>query len=111
MTDTDLFLLALATGAASWLLRAIPLALLRRPLRSPRLVAFIRTLPYAILAAMIVPDGFSATAAPALPAAVSATGASAGLAAALALALLGRSLPTVALGGVLTAWALQTLLA
>ena len=61
MTHRDLLLLILAVGLASYLLRATPLALLRRPLKDPRLVAFIERLPYAILAAMVVPDVFSST--------------------------------------------------
>ena len=85
MTYRDLLLLILAVGLASYLLRATPLALLRRPLRNPRLVAFIERLPYAILAAMVVPDVFSSTG--------DATSATLGFAAALCLALLGRSLP------------------
>ena len=88
MTNARLLGLILAVAAASWLLRALPLALLRRPLRDPRLVAFIERLPYAILAAMVVPDVFSSTGDPA--------SAAAGFAVALALALLGRSLPVVA---------------
>jgi len=88
MTHARLLGLILAVAAASWLLRAAPMALLRRPLRDPRLVAFIERLPYAILAAMVVPDVFSSTGDPA--------SATAGFAVALALALLGRSLPVVA---------------
>ena len=88
MTNARLLGLILAVAAASWLLRALPLALLRRPLRDPRLVAFIERLPYAILAALVVPDVFSSTGVPA--------SAAAGFAVALALALLGRSLPVVA---------------
>ena len=88
MTNARLLGLILAVAAASWLLRALPLALLRRPLRDPRLVAFIERLPYAILAAMVVPDVFSSTG--------DFTSAAAGFAVALALALLGRSLPVVA---------------
>ena len=88
MTHARLLGLILAVAAASWLLRAAPMALLRRPLRDPRLVAFIERLPYAILAAMVVPDVFSSTGDPA--------SATAGFAVALAHALLGRSLPVVA---------------
>ena len=88
MTHARLLGLILAVAAASWLLRAAPMALLRRPLCDPRLVAFIERLPYAILAAMVVPDVFSSTGDP--------TSATAGFAVALALALLGRSLPVVA---------------
>ena len=88
MTPENPLLLILAVGLASYVLRAAPLALLRRPLRNPRLVAFIERLPYAILAAMVVPDVFSSTG--------DATSSALGFAAALALALLGRSLPVVA---------------
>ena len=88
MTHESLLLLILAVGLASYVLRAAPLALLRRPLRNPRLVAFIERLPYAILAAMVVPDVFSSTG--------DATSSAFGFAAALALSLLGRSLPVVA---------------
>ena len=88
MTHARLLALVLAVAAASYALRVLPLALLRRPLRNPRLVAFIERLPYAILAAMVVPDVFSSTGDP-LSAAV-------GFAVALVLALLGRSLPLVA---------------
>ena len=88
MTHARLLALVLAVAAASYALRALPLALLRRPLRNPRLVAFIERLPYAILAAMVVPDVFSSTG--------DATSSALGFAAALALALLGRSLPVVA---------------
>ncbi len=95
MTHAQLLALILAVGAASYALRALPLALLRKPLRSPRLVAFIERLPYAILAAMVIPDVFSSTG--------NTTSSVAGFAAALVLALLGRSLPIVAAVAALTA--------
>lgn len=88
MTHARLLTLILAVAAASYALRALPLALLRRPLRDPRLVAFIERLPYALLAAMVVPDVFSSTGDP-LSAVI-------GFAVALVLALLDRSLPLVA---------------
>ena len=88
MTHESLLLLILAVGLASYILRAIPLALLRRPLKNPRLVAFIERLPYAILAAMVVPDVFSSTG--------DARSSTLGFATALSLALFGRSLPVVA---------------
>ena len=88
MTHESLLLLILAVGLASYVLRAAPLALLRRPLENPRLVAFIERLPYAILAAMVVPDVFSSTG--------DHASSTLGFAAALVLALFGRSLPVVA---------------
>ena len=95
MTHRDLLLLILAVGLASYILRATPLVLLRRPLRNPRLVAFIERLPYAILAAMVVPDVFSSTGAP--------FSSALGFAAALFLALFGRSLPVVAAAAAIVA--------
>ena len=88
MREGRLLLLILSVAAATYLLRAVPLALLRKPLRNPRAVAFIGFLPYAILAAMVVPGIFSSggTRAASL----------AGAAVAFALALMGRSLPVVA---------------
>ena len=88
MTHATLLALILAVALVSYLLRATPLALLRRPLKNPRLVAFIERLPYAILAAMVVPDVFSSTG--------DTTSATLGFMAALCLALFGRSLPVVA---------------
>jgi branched-subunit amino acid transport protein len=96
MTHGQLLALIVAVGLASYALRAIPLALLRKPLRNPRLVAFIERLPYAILAAMVIPDVFSSTG--------DTAGSVAGFAAALALALAGRSLPLVAAAAALTAY-------
>ena len=88
MTHRTLLALILAVGLASYILRAVPLALLRKPLKNPRLVAFIERLPYAILAAMVVPDVFSSTG--------DTTSSSLCFVAALSLALFGRSLPVVA---------------
>ena len=88
MTQERLLWLILAVGAATYVLRVVPLALLRRPLEKPRAVAFIGFLPYAILAAMVVPGIFTSGGTPA--------GSWAGSVVALALALWGRSLPVVA---------------
>ena len=97
MTHEQLLLLILAVGAATYLLRLVPLALLRRPLENPRAVAFIGFLPYAILAAMVVPGIFSSGGTPA--------GSWAGAAVALGLALWGRSLPVVAAAAAAVAFA------
>ena len=88
MTPETLFWANAAVTVASWLFRAVPLALLREPLRDPRLVAFVERLPYGILAAMVVPAVFSATG--------ETPGSVAGFAVAFALSLAGGSLPVVA---------------
>ena len=88
MTHAQLLALVLIVAAMNYAMRLLPLALLRKPLEKPRLVAFVERLPYAILAAMVVPDAFSATG--------SAPSSSVGLAVAFALSLRGGSLPVVA---------------
>lgn len=88
MTEERLLALILSVAAATFLLRAVPLTLLRRPLESPRAVAFIGFLPYAILAAMVVPGIFTSGGTPAAS--------WAGAAVAFWLAFWGRSLPMVA---------------
>ena len=103
MTHARLLGLILAVALASYALRVLPLALLRRPLRNPRLVAFIERLPYAILAAMVVPGAFSSTG--------DTRTAAAGFAVALLLSLLGRSLPLVAAAATAAAFVAQALLA
>ncbi|MBQ7667257.1 MAG: AzlD domain-containing protein [Kiritimatiellae bacterium] len=99
MTEADLFAVVVLVAAANFAMRSAPLVLLRKPLESPRLVAFVGRLPYAILAAMVVPDAFSATG--------SAAPSCAGLAVALALSLCGKSLPLVAAAATLAAFAVS----
>jgi branched-subunit amino acid transport protein len=101
MTEGRLLALILAVGAATYLLRVVPLALLRRPMRNPRAVAFIGYLPYAILAAMVVPGIFSGAGSPAAS--------WAGAAVALGLAVWGRSLPVVAAAAAAVAFAVSLL--
>lgn len=86
----------LVVAAATYLLRIVPLALLRRPLREPHLVAFIEYLPYTILTAMVLPGIFGSTG--------DARSSAIGAAAALALALLRRPLPVVAFGAAAAAY-------
>ncbi len=61
MNQRHLFALIAVTAAATYLLRIVPLALLRRPLRNRHLVALLEYLPYALLSAMIFPDILYAT--------------------------------------------------
>lgn len=71
--------------------RVLPLLLVRRPLRSPRIRAFLYYVPFAVLSAMILPDIFDSTG--------STVTAAAGFAVALLLSLRRRSLVVVAIGG------------
>ena len=81
----------IAMCLATVLPRVLPLLLVRRPLDGPRLGAFLRYVPYAVLAAMIVPDILHSTA--------SVASAAAGSLVALVLAIRRRSLIVVACGG------------
>lgn len=91
-----LFGLIAVTAAATYLLRVVPLVLLRRPLRNPYLVALLEYMPYALLSAMIFPDVFYATdPAAAFPGTVPIP-ALAGAATAMVLAFCRLSLPLVA---------------
>lgn len=74
---------------ATYLPRALPLALMMRQIRSPFLLAFFRYVPYAVLTALTVPAIFTATSSP--------VGAAAGFVAAVILTLCRKSMMTVAL--------------
>ena len=71
----------------TYLIRALPLTLIRREIKSPFLKSFLYYVPYATLAAMTFPAILTATS--------SVTSAAAGFVVALVLAFLGKSLFTV----------------
>ena len=92
------------TALVTYLLRVVPLVLLRRPLRNPYFVALLEYLPYALLSAMIFPDVFYATdPAAAFPGPVSVP-ALAGTVVAVVLALLRVSMPVVACAATIAAF-------
>lgn len=74
---------------ATYLPRALPLALVMRPIRSPFLLAIFRHVPYAVLTALTIPAIFTATASP--------IGAALGFLAAVILTLYKKPMLTVAL--------------
>lgn len=94
LDSRTLFALIAVTAVATYLLRVVPLVLLRRPLRNRYLVALLEYMPYALLSAMIFPAVFYVTGgdfpnAPTIPSI-------AGTAVALILAFFGLNLPLVA---------------
>lgn len=99
-----LFWLVAATAIATYLLRAVPLVLLRKPLRNRFLVTLLEVMPYALLAAMIFPNAFYATdpaaAFPGLP----PWSGIAGVGVALLLSLKTGNLPLVAAAATAAAW-------
>lgn len=78
----------LVTAGVTYLVRALPMALIKGKIRSRFLLSFLHYIPYAVLAVMTVPAIFYATGEP-----ISAI---AGFLVAVVLAFFGRSLLTVA---------------
>jgi branched-subunit amino acid transport protein len=77
-------------AVVTYLLRMLPVVLFKKKLENPFVLSFLFYIPYAVLAAMTLPDILYSTA--------SLLSALAGLAAAVLLARMGRGLLTVALG-------------
>lgn len=61
MTHKSLFFLIFLVAFLSYLLRVLPFTLFRKPIKNPRIVSFIKYLPYSILTAMVLPSVFTAT--------------------------------------------------
>lgn len=98
-----LYLLVMA--GVTYLLRLLPMLIFRKPIQNRFVLAFLKYVPYAVLAAMTVPAIFYATSSP-ISGAI-------GLAVALLLSFFGQGLLVVALGasaGVFLAeWIIQLL--
>ena len=99
MTDTLYLCLSILTMAlVTYLVRMLPLAAIRKKIKSPFVLSFLYYVPYAVLTAMTVPGIFFSTG--------SVITACVGLAAALVAAFFNRGLLTVAVSacaGVLAA--------
>ena len=61
MTVNSIFLAILVMAAVTYLIRVIPLVLIRREIKSPFLRSFLHYVPYVTLSVMTVPAIFSAT--------------------------------------------------
>ncbi len=89
MTDTLYLCLSIATMAVvTYLIRMLPLAAIRKKIRSPFVLSFLYYVPYAVLTAMTIPGIFFSTG--------SVITACVGLAAALVAAFFNRGLLMVA---------------
>ncbi len=88
MPDLKFFMYLLVTAGVTYLVRMVPLVLVKRKIRNRFLLSFLYYIPYAVLSVMTVPAIFYATESP-LSAAV-------GFAAALVTAYLEKSLLFVA---------------
>ena len=101
---TAYFLGAVAVMAGvTYLTRMLPLVVFKRRIENRFFQSFLYYVPYAVLAAMTIPEALHATA--------SLLSALAGIAVALVLALRNKSLLTVALGACATVFVVERLLA
>ena len=91
MTKAWVYILVIA--GVTFLVRAVPFVLVRKPIKNPTLRAFLAYVPYATLAAMAFPDMLLATG--------SIWSGMAGFAAAMVIAWLGKGLFKVAAGACL----------
>ena len=89
-------------AGVTYLLRMLPGTIFRKKIENRFVRSFLAYVPYAVLAAMTIPDIFFATA--------SLVSAALGLAAAILLSYKGKSLLTVALGAVAVVFLAQRLL-
>lgn len=109
--ETGFVLKIMAVAAVvTYLLRVIPLLVLRKPLKNPYLVAILEYLPYALLSAMLFPGIFYSTVEGACFPGVPPVSSVAGAVVALVLGFFGLSLPLVAAAATIAAVVFQYLL-
>lgn len=105
MPDMQFFIYLAVTAGVTYLVRAVPLVLVRGKIRNRFVLSFLHYIPYAVLSVMTVPAIFYATG--------DRASAVVGFAVATLLALWNRSLLTVAAaacGAVLAVQIVQTLI-
>ena len=89
MDNKSFFLYLLVMAGSTYLIRAVPFALVKKKIENRLIRSFLYYIPYAVLAAMTIPAIFGATG--------SVISAVVGLAVAILLSLLGQGLTVVAL--------------
>lgn len=102
MNNVSFWLYLAVMAAVTYLIRMLPLVLVKRKITNRYLLSFLYYIPYAVLTVMTVPAALYATG--------SEVAAGAGLAVALVLAWRRRSLLTVAAGAVAGTLAAQAVL-
>ena len=102
MTLSHYWLCLAIMAGSTYLLRAVPFALVQKKITNPFVRSFLHYIPYAVLTAMTVPAIFYAVDSP--------IAAAAGFLAALAFALLGKSLTVVALAACAAVYAVNLIL-
>lgn len=104
MTTSYVFTRILIMAGVTYLIRVLPMLMIKTKLENKFLKSFLYYIPYAVLAAMVIPDIFTSTA--------SIWSALVGLIIAVILSLFKRSLLTVALASCISVyiceWVLQS---
>ena len=100
----EFFIYLLIMAGSTYLIRAVPFALVRKKLKNPFVKSFLHYIPYTVLAAMTFPAALYATGGSVLAAAV-------GLAAAILVSLKTKNLTVVAVTGCVAVFLAETLLA
>ncbi len=102
MANYQIYLYIAVMAIVTYLIRALPLTLIRKEIKSPFIRSFLYYVPYATLSAMTVPAIFMATR--------SVYSAAIGFAIALILAFFRRSLLTVAAGACVAVYVAELVL-
>ena len=97
--ENNVYIYILVMALVTFLIRALPLTLIRREIRNPFIRSFLYYVPYVTLSAMTVPAIFTAT--------KSVYSAAAGFLTALVLAFMRKGLLTVAAGACIAVFTSQ----
>ena len=61
MNNTEFFIYLLIMSGSTYLIRAVPFALMRKKIKNPFINSFLHYIPYTVLAAMTFPSALYAT--------------------------------------------------
>ena len=92
MDNTQFFLYLLVMSGSTYLIRAVPFALMRKKIKNPFINSFLHYIPYTVLAAMTFPSALYATGGNIIAAAI-------GLSASVLISLKTKNLTVVAVTG------------
>lgn len=102
MNNTPFFLYLLVMAGVTYLIRMIPLVLIKKKITNRTILSFLHYIPFTVLAVMTVPAIFSSTS--------SVLSATCGFAVAILLAFRRKSLLTVAAFSSLTVFIFETMI-
>lgn len=91
MNNTEFFIYLLIMSGSTYLIRAVPFALMRKKIKNPFINSFLHYIPYTVLAAMTFPSALYATG--------NITAAAIGLLASVLVSLKTKNLTVVAVTG------------